>query len=90
MVGLIHVLIGIGVGIVIGLPLAFIALAIFVPMGIATVLSPIMIVPLCLGGLLLWILGAVLQSAIEAFKSTMWTLAYRQWIGRAVAVVAAN
>ena len=87
---LIFLLIGIGVAIVIGLPLAFVALAVFVPLGIATVLSPIMIVPLCLGGLLLWVLGAVLQSVVEAFKSTVWTLAYRQWITRPVSVVAAN
>ena len=89
-VWLIFLLVGIGVAIVIGLPLAFVALAIFVPMGIAAVMSPIMIVPLCLGGLALWVLGAVLQSVVEAFKSTMWTLAYRQWIARPAPVVATS
>jgi len=45
---------------------------------------------LCLAGLLLWVLGALLQSVVEAFKSAVWTLAYRQWIARPVSVVAAN
>jgi hypothetical protein len=81
---LIFLVIGIAVGIVIGLPIAFLAIAILVPMGIAAAVTPLMIAPLIALICLIAILSAVLRSVVEAYTSTLWTLAYRQWSARPV------
>ena len=79
---LIFLLIGIAVGIVIGVPTVLVAIAVLVPMGIAVVLTPLMILPMIGVICLIAIVSAILRSIVEAYTSTVWTLAYRQWIAR--------
>jgi hypothetical protein len=83
---LIFLVLGIVVGIVIGIPAALLAIAVAVPMGIAAAVSPIMIAPLVMVICLIAIVSAILRSVVEAYMSTTWTLAYRQWIGRGAPV----
>jgi len=78
-VWLIFLLIGIGVGIVIGLPIAMVGLVVLLPLGLAVIASPIFVVPLLLVVLLLGLLSAALRGVVEAYTSTVWTLAYRQF-----------
>ena len=79
-VWLIFLVVGIAVGVLIGLPLTFVAIAALVPLGIASALSPIMLVPLVMLICFIALLSAALRSIVEAYTSTVWTLAYRQWM----------
>ena len=89
-VWLIFFLIGIGVFIVVGLPLAAIAFAAILPLALMAAASPIFIVPLLLVGILLGLLSAAIRSVVEAYSSSVWTLAYRQFIARSAAVTTTN
>jgi len=86
-VWLIFLLIGIGIGIVIGLPVAAVAVVAIVPLALMTAATPIFAAPLILVIILIALLSAALRSIVEAYTSAVWTLAYRQWTARpAVAV----
>jgi hypothetical protein len=43
--------------------------------------GPWLVVPICFGGLLAIIIGAFVNSIVETFTSTTWTLAYRELTG---------
>jgi hypothetical protein len=87
-VWLIFFLIGIGVFVIVGLPLAAIAFAAILPLALMAVSSPIFIVPLVLVGILLGLVGAAIRGVVEAYSSSVWTLAYRQFVARSAAVTA--
>ena len=89
-VWLIFLLIGIGVGVAVGLPLAAIAFAAVFPLALMAATSPIFIVPLVLIGILLGLLSAAIRSVVEAYSSSVWTLAYRQFVARSVPVTTTN
>ena len=73
---------GIGVTIVVALPLALVALSVVAVALLAVFVSPILPVALVLiGGLLIWLVGAACNSVAETFGSAVWTLAYRELIG---------
>jgi hypothetical protein len=78
-VWLIFVAIGIGVGIVIGVPMAMIGLVVLLPLVFAVIASPIFLIPLLLVVLVLGLLSVALRGVVEAYTSTVWTLAYRQF-----------
>jgi hypothetical protein len=85
-VWLIFFLIGIGVAVVVGLPLAAIAFAAIFPLALMAAASPIFLVPLVLIGILLGLLSAAIRSVVEAYSSSVWTLAYRQFIARSATI----
>jgi hypothetical protein len=87
MVWLIFLLLGIGIGILIGLPVAAVALVTIVPLALMVAASPLFVIPLALVIMLIALLSAALRSIVEAFTSAVWTLAYRQWTARPVPVV---
>lgn len=87
-VWLIFLVVGIAVGVVIGIPVAIVAIAVFIPMGIAAAVTPIMIAPLIMVICLLAIVSAILRSVVEAYTSTVWTLAYRQWLAKGAPALA--
>jgi hypothetical protein len=89
-VWLIFFLLGIGVAVVVGLPLTAIAFAALFPLALMAATSPIFVVPLVLVGLLLGLLSAAIRSVVEAYSSSVWTLAYRQFIARSVTVTTTN
>ena len=89
-VWLIFFLVGIGVAVVVGLPLAAIAFAAVFPLAIMAAASPIFLVPLVLIGILLGLLSAAIRSVVEAYSSSVWTLAYRQFVARLVTVTTTN
>ena len=89
-VWLIFLLIGIGIGIVIGLPVAAVAVVAIVPLALMTAAAPIFAIPLILVIILIALLSAALRSIVEAYTSAVWTLAYRQWIARPAPIVATN
>jgi len=89
-VWLIFLLIGIGIGIVIGLPVAAVAVVAIVPLALMTAAAPIFVAPLILVIFLIALLSAALRSIVEAYTSAVWTLAYRQWVARAVPVTTTN
>jgi len=74
--------IGIGVALVIGLPLALGVFAALVPLVLTAMASPILAAVLALAvGLVAWLLGAAIGSIVETFTSATWTLAYRELTG---------
>ena len=74
--------IGIGVALVIGLPLALGTIAILVPLVLTAMASPILAAVLVLAvGLVAWLLGAAIGGVVETFTSATWTLAYRELTG---------
>lgn len=78
------VLLGIGivVALVVGLPLALGVAAVFVPLMLTVMFSPLLFIVLALAvGIVVWLLGAVIRSVVETFTSTMWTLTYRELTG---------
>lgn len=81
-VWLIVLVIDIGAIIVIALPLSLLAFAVLLPLALAAIVAPILLAPMILVILLLALGSAALRSVPEAYKSTTWTLAYRQWIAR--------
>jgi hypothetical protein len=89
-VWLIFLLIGIGIGIIIGLPVAAVAVVAIVPLALMTAATPIFAIPLILVIILIALLSAALRSIVEAYTSAVWTLAYRQWIARPAPVVTTN
>jgi hypothetical protein len=89
-VWLIFFLVGIGVAVVVGLPLAAIAFAAVIPLAVMAATSPIFIVPLVLVGILLGLLSAAIRSVVEAYSSSVWTLAYRQFAARSATVTTTN
>ena len=76
---LIFIAIGIGVGIVIGVPMTMIGLVVLLPLVLAVIASPIFLIPLLLVVLVLGLLSVALRGVVEAYTSTVWTLAYRQF-----------
>ena len=73
---------GIGVTIVVALPLALVALSVVAVSVLAVFTSPILSVALVLiVGLLTWLVGAACNSVVETFSSAVWTLAYRELTG---------
>ena len=73
---------GIGVTIVVVLPLALVALSVVAVSVLAVFTSPILSVALVLiVGLLTWLVGAACNSVVETFSSAVWTLAYRELTG---------
>jgi len=73
---------GIGVTIVVALPLALVALSVVAVALLAVFTSPIVSVALVLiVGLLTWLVGAACNSVVETFSSAVWTLAYRELTG---------
>jgi hypothetical protein len=62
------------------LVLFLIQIAVSVGIGIAMILPGIVMALCCL----LWPLLILIQGAIAAYFSTLWTLAWRQWTGQAV------
>jgi hypothetical protein len=61
-------------------------LAMFVPLVAvfaSTDLGPWMVAPLCCGGVLAFIVAALIGAIIETFTSATWTLAYREMTGLA-------
>jgi len=52
---------------------------VLLPLGLAVIASPIFVVPLLLVVLVLGLLSAALRGVVEAYTSTVWTLAYRQF-----------
>ncbi len=89
-VWLIFFLIGIGVAVVVGLPLAAIAFAAVIPLALMAATSPIFVVPLVLVGILLGLLSAAIRSVVEAYSSSVWTLAYRQFVSRPATLTTTN
>jgi hypothetical protein len=87
-VWLIFLLIGILVFVVVGVPLAVAAFAIIFPLTFMAATSPVFILPILLVGILLWLVSAAIRSIVEAYASTTWTLAYRQFIARSAAAPA--
>jgi hypothetical protein len=77
----------IGIGIVIGLPVAAVAIVAIVPLAIMTAAAPLFAIPLILVIILIALLSAALRSIVEAYTSAVWTLAYRQWTAPSVPVV---
>ena len=74
--------IGIGVALLIGLPLALGAFTILVPLVLTTLVSPILAAVLTLAvGIVAWLLGAAIRSVVETFTSATWTLAYCELTG---------
>ena len=73
---------GIGVTIVVVLPLALVALSVVAVSVLAVFTSPILSVALVLiVGVLTWLVGAACNSVVETFGSAVWTLAYRELTG---------
>jgi hypothetical protein len=74
-------------GIIVGVIVFAVAMAFIVPF-IALVVNIDMegwaVVPLCCGGLLAIIVGALISALIETFTSATWTLAYREMTGFAL------
>jgi hypothetical protein len=72
----------IGVTIVIGLPLALVAMALGAVALLTVFVSPLLCMVLALiGGLLAWLVGAACNGVVETFTSAVWTLAYRELTG---------
>lgn len=76
---LIFLLMGLVVAIVIGLPMAAMALIMFVPLAFMAMASPIFLILVLLAGILFGLASAAVNGVIEAYTSTVWTLAYRQF-----------
>jgi hypothetical protein len=76
------------VGLVLAAAIFMVLLAIFVPF-IAVVANidpgPWLVAPICCGGLIAIIFGALVSAIIETFTSATWTLAYRELTGIAEA-----
>jgi hypothetical protein len=71
-----------GVTIVIGLPLALVAMSLGAVALLAVFVSPLLCMALVLiGGLLAWLVGAAFSGVVETFNSAAWTLAYRELTG---------
>jgi hypothetical protein len=74
--------VGIGVTIVVALPLTLVALSVVTVSLLAVFTAPILSVALVLiVGLLTWLVGAACNSVVETFSSAVWTLAYRELTG---------
>ena len=85
-------LIFLGLGIIVGVIVFVVAMAFILPfIGIiANVdLGGWAFAPLCCGGLLAIIIGAIISAVIEVFTSATWTLAYREMTGIALEEVVA-
>jgi hypothetical protein len=78
------VLLGVGIGVmlVILLPLALMAMALVTAALLTVLVSPLLFAALALliGGLA-WLVGAAVNSVVETFSSAVWTLAYRDLVG---------
>jgi hypothetical protein len=73
---------GVGVTVVLIVALGLMAMALIVVVSLAAFVSPQLFAALALlAGLLVWLVGAGVNSVIEAFTSTVWTLAYRDLMG---------
>jgi hypothetical protein len=72
----------VGVTIVIGLPLALVAMLLGTVALLMVLVSPLLPLALVLiGGLLTWQVGAAFSGVVETFTSAVWTLAYRELTG---------
>jgi hypothetical protein len=71
-----------GVGIVLGIPTCVLAAALVVPMVFLMQESPpVGLAGLCGIGILLWLVGMAVNSVVETFFSSCWTLGYRDLRG---------
>jgi hypothetical protein len=78
------ILMGVGIGamIVLGLPLALVAVSLAAVALLTAFVSPLLFTALTLIiGLLAWLVGAAANSVVETFLSASWTLAYRGLTG---------
>jgi len=74
--------VGIGVMIIIGLPLVLVAILLVGGALLTVFVSPLLFVTLLLIiGLSVWLVGAAFGGVAETFISTAWTLVYRELIG---------
>jgi len=74
--------IGIGVFLVIGLPLAFVMMSLSFVILLVAVFSPWLFAALMfLGWLAVWLVGAAVNGVVETFASAVWTLVYRELTG---------
>jgi hypothetical protein len=75
-------ILGVGVTVVLIVALGLMAMSLIVVLSLVAVVSPRMFVVLALlSGLLVWLVGAGVNSVVEPFTSTVWTLAYRDLMG---------
>ena len=82
LVWLILLCVGIGVMIVVFLPLVLVMMASMAISLLAVFFSPLVSIGLMLMiGLSAWLLGAVVNSVVETFSSAVWTLTYRELTG---------
>ena len=74
--------VGVGVTVVLIVALGLMAVALIVVVSLAAFVSPQLFAVLVLiAGLLVWLVGAAVNSVVEAFTSAVWTLAYRDLMG---------
>jgi hypothetical protein len=74
--------VSISVMLVIFLPLALAAMTLVTAALLTTLVSPLLFAALALLiGVLAWLVGAAVNSVVETFSSTVWTLAYRDLVG---------
>jgi hypothetical protein len=67
------------VGLILAIPMCLLGALFALPMAVGSGLSDAPnLVCLCGGGLILWAIGALLNSVVETYFSTCWTLAFRQ------------
>mgnify|MGYP001068239070 CR=1 FL=1 len=89
LLGLILLAIAIGIGLVMGAPMCLLSLALVAPLAALGRDRILAALPLLCGiGLLLWLLTTAINSVIQTFYSSCWTLFYRELGGQAVSVTA--
>jgi hypothetical protein len=82
LVWLILLCVGVGVAMVVFLPLVLVMVALMAISLLAALFSPLAFVGLVLViGFSAWLLGAAINSVVETFSSAVWTLAYRELTG---------
>jgi hypothetical protein len=82
LVWLVTVIVGGGALVLLGLPLALVTLSFLTVALLTTLISPLLFTGLTLLiGLSAWLVGAAINSVVETFTSTVWTLAYRELTG---------
>jgi hypothetical protein len=87
LLGLILLAIAIGIGLVTGAPMCLLSLALVAPLAVLGRDHILAALPLLCGiGLLLWLLTVAINSVIQTFYSSCWTLFYRELGGQAVSV----
>ncbi len=76
---LVLVVIRLVIGLVLAIPMCLLGALIVVPMAVASdPFSSTNLAYLCGGGLILWVIGMLVNSVVETYFSTCWTLAFRE------------